>query len=145
MERDEFLKTLGISLALVCAGTCFESCGKKGDGDPDPATGNGNQVSVDISALASVGSQTTSNGVLFFRVAPGNAAASFIATQALCTHANGQLNWVQSSNKIQCSSHGATFGSDGTVSSQPIGGGTALALKVYALNLAGTQLTATKS
>ena len=148
MERDQFLKTLGISLAMVCAGTCLHSCGKKGgeDGpDTDPGTG-GNKVSIDISSMAALGSQKTSGGVLFFRIAQENQASSFVATEAFCPHQGGDLAWQQTSNKIQCSLHAATYTSAGAVTSQPVGSsGNTRALKIYTVTLTGTTLTATKS
>ncbi|WP_207533830.1 Rieske 2Fe-2S domain-containing protein [Desertivirga arenae] len=146
MERDEFLKSLGIGLALVCTGSCFTACSKGGSED-EPAPGgnnnNGNTSSVDISTLASVGSQKTVNGVLFIRIAAGSETSAFVATEAICPHQGGNLNWQ--SNKIECDNHKATFGSNGTVLSQPLGGGTVRALKIYSTSLTGTTLTATKS
>ena len=151
MERDEFLKTLGISFAMVCAGTCFQSCGK-GDGDdtgtPSPGPGGGggsNTASVDVSTLAAIGSQTRVNGVLFIRTAAANAPASFIATEATCPHQGGTLNWQSGNNRIQCDTHQATFSSSGTVTGQPAGGGNVRNLTIYPVSLTGTILTATKS
>lgn len=148
MERDEFLKSLGISLALVCAGTCFQACGKKGGdetGEPGGNSGNGSgsgqTASVDISALASVGSKSLVNGVLFFRIASGNAVSAFLATQPVCTHEGGALNWVASGSKIQCSTHGAEFTTSGAVTQGPA----STPLKVYSIMMTGTTLTVTKS
>lgn len=141
MERDEFLKTLGISFAMVCAGTCLNSCGKKGDEGPVTPPGSDNTASVDISALTAIGSKTTAGGVLFFRIADGSQASSFIATEPVCTHEGGSLVWVQSENKIKCQKHGAEFTSAGTVTLGPA----TRALNIYPVTLTGTTLTATKS
>jgi hypothetical protein len=35
MERNEFLKSLGLGVALVCTGSCLSGCGSKGD-NPEP-------------------------------------------------------------------------------------------------------------
>lgn len=152
MERDEFLKSLGISFAMACTGVCFQSCGKSDDpgtpgGSPGPGPGGGsggNTASVDISTMAAVGSQTTNNDVLFFRIAAGNIAASFVATQALCPHQSGTLSWQAANNQIQCGRHQATYTSSGAVTGQPVGGGTTSALAVYPVTLTGTTITATK-
>lgn len=141
MERDEFLKTLGISFAMVCAGTCFQACGKKGDGDPDPGTGTGTTASVEIASLPAVGSKVTANGILFFRIAASNSVNSFIATAPVCTHEAGQLIWVQAENRIRCTNHGAEFSSAGTVLLGPA----TTPLRVYPVTLTGTTLIATKS
>ncbi len=29
MERNEFIKSLGLGVAMVCTGACFSACGKK--------------------------------------------------------------------------------------------------------------------
>jgi Rieske Fe-S protein len=68
-----------------------------------------------------------------------------VATEAICPHEGGNLLWQQSSNKIQCDKHSATYSSSGTVLSGPIGGGSTRALKIYTITLTGTTLTATKS
>jgi nitrite reductase/ring-hydroxylating ferredoxin subunit len=151
MERDEFLKSLGISLAMVCAGTCFQSCGKS-DGDdtgtPNQNPGGGgssNTASVDVSTMANIGNQTRVNGVLFIRTAATNVAGSFIATEALCPHAAGNLNWQPNNNRIQCDNHFATFNATGTVTGQPVGGGSVRDLRIFPVTINGTTLTATKS
>jgi cytochrome b6-f complex iron-sulfur subunit len=149
MERNEFIKSLGLGVALICTGSCLSSCGSKSD-DATPTPGitppAGTKVSIDLSTqLLTVGSFLTSNSILFVRIATGNTTTSFIATQALCPHQGGSLNWIQGSSSIQCSLHSAQYTSSGSVISQPVGGGTTSALKVYATSIAGTTLTATAS
>jgi len=149
MERDEFLKSLGIGLALVCTGSCFTACSKGGGEEAAPNNNNGNNnsntVSIDISNLASVGSQSKVNGVLFIRIATGNATSSFVATEALCPHQAGNLAWQQANNRIECDNHFARFQSNGSVISGPTTGDSVRALKIYNTTLTGTTLTATKS
>jgi len=148
MEREEFIKSLGLGLALVCTGSCFQACTKSDDGAPTPLAtppGSTPTVSVDITTIASIGSQTTISGVLFFRIAAPNQTSSFVATEALCPHQGGTLTWQAGSSKIQCERHQATYSDSGAVLSNPVGGGTTRALKIYAVALTGTILTATKS
>ncbi|HEY0056025.1 MAG TPA: Rieske 2Fe-2S domain-containing protein [Pedobacter sp.] len=150
MERDEFLKTLGISFAMVCAGTCLQSCGKGDDDDtgtpnPNPGSG-GNTASVDVSTMATIGSQTKANGVLFIRTAATNVAASFLATEALCPHQGGNLDWQPANSRIRCDLHFATYSSAGTVTGQPQGtSGSTRNLKIYPVTISGTTITATKT
>lgn len=153
MERNEFIKSLGLGIALACTGSCLTGCGSKGD-DPSPtpdggAGGGGSagtKVNVDLgSQLLTVGAFLTSGGVLFIRTATGNAASSFVATQAICPHQGGALNWVQANNVIQCSLHSARYTTTGSIVAQPNNGGVTSALKVYALSVTGTTLTATIS
>lgn len=148
MERNEFIKSLGLGVALICTGSCLSSCGGSKD-DPAPSGGSGGPApgvtaSVNLaSQLLSVGSFTSVNGVLFVRIATGNATSSFTATQATCPHQGGTLNWIAASNLIQCSLHSAQYTSAGAVIKQPNDGGTTSALKTYPLTLSGTTLTAT--
>ena len=152
MERHEFLKSLGLGVAIVCGGACLSACG--GDDASTPNNSNptttpppvtGNTVSIDIpSKLANVGDQSTMNGVLFFRIATGNTSASFVATEALCPHQSGQLRWLNSQNKIQCQLHQAEFTSGGAVTQGPQGtSGSARTLKIYATTISGNTITAT--
>lgn len=150
MERNEFIKSLGLGIALVCTGSCMTGCGSKGDdATPTPTPGGGGgtvgtKVNVDLgSQLLTVGAFLASGGVLFIRTATGNVASSFVATQASCPHQGGALNWVQASNVIQCSLHSSKYTTSGSIVAQPNDGGTTSALKVYALAVSGTTLTAT--
>jgi cytochrome b6-f complex iron-sulfur subunit len=58
MERNEFIKSLGLGMALVCTGSCFSGCGggKSDDATPTPGGGGGGgtpgagtKVNVDLS------------------------------------------------------------------------------------------------
>ena len=149
MERNEFLKSLGLGVALVCTGSCLSSCGSKGS-DPEPnkpgggGPATGTTASVDLATqLLTVGASVVVSGILFIRTAAGNATSSFAATQATCPHQGGALNWIQASNFIQCSLHASRYTSTGTILAQPNDGGTTSALKVYPTTLSGNTLTAT--
>jgi len=152
MERNEFIKSLGLGMALVCAGSCLSACGSKSD-DPAPGNGGGGgggavgtKVNIDLSTqLTTVGSFLATGGVLFIRTAAGNTTSSFVATQAACPHQGGALNWIQASNLIQCSLHASQYSSTGSVLRQPNDGGSTSALKVYATSITGNTLTATIS
>ncbi|MCJ0742180.1 QcrA and Rieske domain-containing protein [Pedobacter montanisoli] len=153
MERNEFIKSLGLGIAVVCAGSCLSGCGSKSN-DPSPAGGgtpggggtSGTKVNVDLSTqLLTVGSFLSSGGVLFVRTATGNTTSSFIATQATCPHQGGALNWIQANNLIQCSLHSSQYSASGSVITQPNDGGTTQALKIYSTAISGNTLTATIS
>ncbi|SHE37442.1 QcrA and Rieske domain-containing protein [Pedobacter caeni] len=149
MERDEFIKSLGFGLALVCSGSCFQGCGGKGDtGTPEPNPNpnpGGSTASVNLaSQLLAVGDQATANGVLFFRVAAGNTSSAFVATEALCPHQQGSLVWKQALNKIQCQLHFSEYSTNGTVLQGPQNTtGNTRTLKIYATAISNNTLTAT--
>jgi nitrite reductase/ring-hydroxylating ferredoxin subunit len=145
MERQEFLKTLGISFAVACAGSCLSACGKDGEtkpkDNPPPPPPTGTSVSANLSELTNIGARVIVSGIAFFRIAAGNTASSFIATQPQCTHQNGDLNWIQSSNLIVCNLHSAKFDSNGVNTSPPTTGGTASNLKTYVVTLNATTVS----
>ncbi len=151
MERDEFIKSLGLGLALVCTGSCLSGCGKSGnDGpedkpDPGPGGGNTNTATIDLSTdLKAIGDQAKANGVLFFRIAAGNTAASFVATESICPHQGGNLVWKQADNRIQCQLHFSEYATNGSVLQGPQGTtGNTRTLKIYSTSINGTKLTAT--
>ncbi len=151
MERDEFIKSLGFGMALVCAGSCLSACGGKGndpkpDDKPDPNPGGGgNTASVNLSSqLMAVGDQVITGGVLFFRIAAGNAASSFVATESVCPHQGGGLVWKQAISKVQCQLHFSEYATNGSVTQQPQGtSGSTRTLKIYSTAVSGTTLTAT--
>lgn len=152
MERNEFIKSLGFGLALVCTGSCLQSCGGKGsEGTPDPVPtpnppgGSGNTASVNLSSqLLNVGDQATANGVLFFRVATGNVLSSFVATEAVCPHQQGSLVWKQALNRVQCQLHFSEYSSNGAVLQGPQNTtGSTRTLKIYGTTINNSTLTAT--
>lgn len=154
MERNEFIKSLGFGLAMVCAGTCFEACGGKGSevGGPEtnPPPGGGGNVGGSTAAinlanqLKTIGDQATASGVLFFRIAKGNVSSSFVATEALCPHQQGDLVWKQSINKIQCQLHFSEYSTNGMVLQGPQNsGGNTRTLKIYHTAITDNMLVAT--
>ncbi|WP_342332546.1 Rieske 2Fe-2S domain-containing protein [Pedobacter sp. FW305-3-2-15-E-R2A2] len=153
MERDEFIKSLGFGLALVCTGSCFQACGGKGNtGTPEPnpnppggGGGGGSTASVNLgSQLLAVGDQATANGVLFFRIATGDTSSSFVATEAVCPHQQGALVWKQALNKIQCQLHFSEYATNGAVLQGPQNTtGNTRTLKIYSTAVNNGTLTAT--
>lgn len=159
MERDEFIKSLGFGMALVCAGSCLSACGGKGNdpkpddkpnpnpggGNPNPGGGGGNTASVNLSnQLMAIGDQVITGGVLFFRIAAGNTASSFVATESVCPHQGGGLVWKQGISKVQCQLHFSEYAANGSVTQQPQGTtGSTRTLKIYSTAISGTTLTAT--
>ena len=155
MERQEFLKSLGFGFATFCAGACLASCGggddtsTPGNTNPPPTTNPpppvNNTVTANLSSLATVGSSIKVGAVLFFRIATGDTAASFVATEAICPHAGGNLNWIHNQDLIRCDLHSATFQRNGVTISQPVGGGSARSLKIYSTTVDATSVIATLS
>ncbi len=150
MKRDEFLNTVSRGLILVCAGSCVVACSSGDDGGVAPPVtpppSSGTKVSVALSRMPNVGDQVTSSSVLFFRIAAGNSASSFIATEAICPHQGGALVWKASNDRIQCQLHFAEYDSSGAVLQGPQNSsGSTRMLKIYAKVIEGGNLVATVS
>ncbi len=151
MKRDEFLKTVSRGLILVCAGSCVVACSSSDDGGgttppPNPPPSSGTKVSIALSRLPNVGDYVTSGGVLFFRIADGNTAASFVATESICPHQGGALIWKATEDRIQCQLHFAEYNTSGAVLQGPQGSsGSTRALMIYAKVIEGGNLVATVS
>lgn len=153
MEREEFIKSLGLGLALICTGSCMSGCGGKGDtGSPAPGTnppggggGGSTTATIDLATqLMAIGDQATANGVLFFRIAAGNTTAAIVATESVCPHQGGSLVWKNTLNKIQCQLHFSEYSSAGAVLQGPQNStGSTRTLKIYNTAISGTKLTAT--
>lgn len=152
MKRNDFLNTLSGGLILVCAGSCMVSCSPSedsADGTPRPPVTNpsaGSKVSVALSRMPNIGDQVTSSGVLFFRIAAGDMANSFIATEASCPHQGGALVWRVNDDRIQCQLHSATYTTNGSVIQGPQNSsGSTRMLKIYSKTVENGNLIATIS
>jgi Rieske Fe-S protein len=144
MEREEFLKKLGVGTLAACMGCNLVSCSKKADTTPTtngqnaPAPGSGMVLSTDLnSTLINVGDSKTSNGIIIVRIATGNVVSSFIAVQVACTHEGAAINYNQSQGLFICPLHGSEFSKTGAV----IQGPALKALQNYTVTINGTTLT----
>ncbi len=151
MKRDEFINTISRGLILVCAGSCVVACSSSDDGGgttppPNPPPTSGTKVSVALSRMPNVGDYVTSGGVLFFRIATGNTANSFVATESICPHQGGALIWKATADRIQCQLHFSEYDTNGAVLQGPQGSsGSTRALKIYSKVIDGSNLVATVS
>ena len=142
MEREEFLKKLGIGTLAACMGCSMVSCSKKGDagpaGDGSPAPGSGTVLTADLgSSLTNIGDSKTAGGVIVVRIATGNTTSSFTAVQVACTHEGTAINYNQSAGFFICPLHDSHFSKTGAVLQGPA----TISLKSYTVNITGTTLT----
>ncbi|GAA4413792.1 Rieske (2Fe-2S) protein [Nibrella viscosa] len=120
ISRLAFLKQLGLSgsalLAFYCAGTLM-SCSKS-DMDVEPLDANGITLDLTTPAYASlktIGSYTYSGNILVARIKNG----SYIALSKKCTHEGSTVQYIASSDSINCPNHGARFSTTGAVTQGP--------------------------
>ena len=157
MNRKEFIFSVGKGVLIACSGACMMSSCSSGDdagmetmgGTQSGSGGNsgsGTMVNLEISELPNVGDQKRVSSVLFIRIATGNAASSFVATEAVCPHQGVQLVFKSDENMIECQLHFAKYEVDGdTVQGPQNSAGSTRDLRIYETTLAGNTLTATVS
>ena len=145
MERRQFIGSLSgpvVAACAVCLGACSKSSSttngtSSGSNVPTPANVN---FTVDLgSSLTTIGSSLVQSGVIVVRIAGGNAAASFTAVQAACTHEGTTINFSASGNQFVCPNHGSTFSTSGKVTLGPA----STALKQFTVVVNGSIMTVT--
>ncbi|MBV8253742.1 MAG: Rieske 2Fe-2S domain-containing protein [Chitinophaga sp.] len=143
MERREFVTSLGISLALACAG-CLAACSGGGYGGGGSATPGGGtaRLSVDLnSGLLAIGDFMISNGIIVIRVAAGNNSNSFVALSSTCTHQNCSVStYNKATGLIECNApcgHGSRFTTSGAVNTGPA----TVSLPTFTVYVYGNTLT----
>jgi Rieske Fe-S protein len=146
MERKEFISKLGLSLAAVCAGCAFASCGTPPRSDePQPQQngpiGTGQQVmSLNLDTdLKNAGEFQVNSGVILVRLKAGNTADAFTAVQVACTHQGTSINYNLGQAKFICPNHGSQFSNNGSVLLGPA----TLPLRQYNIQINGSTLIVT--
>ena len=134
MDRKEFLSTLGLGAAALACSYCLNGC-KPLD---NPITAPTNvDFTLDLTtpanaALNTNGGYLYQGGVIVARMASG----TYVALSQTCTHAGGTVQYIASSNRFYCPSHGSVFGTDGSVVTGPASS----PLARYTTTLTGTSL-----
>ena len=131
MERSKFLKYMGTSTLLVCAGCHLVSCGS--DDDPIPAVDFTLDLSLTAnSALLTVGGSLSKDGVLVAKVS----SSEFTAVRQACTHQGTNVNYRSTPQDFLCPNHGSVFDKNGAVKNGPA----TKALAKYNSELTGNNL-----
>jgi cytochrome b6-f complex iron-sulfur subunit len=134
MDRKEFLTILGIGAAAVACSACFGGC-QPNNGVTDAPTNV--DFTLDLSDPANVSLRTNGgyiykNGVIVARTVNGN----YVAVSSSCTHAGTAVQYVSSTNRFYCPSHGSNFATDGSV----VNGPASSVLSKYNTSLTGSML-----
>jgi cytochrome b6-f complex iron-sulfur subunit len=146
MERKDFISKFGLSLAAVCAGCAFASCGSTPKSDePQPSSGKGIASGQQVFAvnldtdLINAGEFQVTSGVILVRLKQGNTTDAFTAVQVACTHQGTFINYNLNQGKFICPNHGSQFSNNGNVLLGPA----TLPLQLYNVNITGNMLTVT--
>jgi len=132
MNRDEFLKQLGIAALLTCSGSAMFGCSSENEPAPSNADFTLDLTSNQYSALNTVGGSVTANGIIIARLS----TTEFVALSRACTHEGTGVNFRSSQKDFLCPNHGARFSISGAVLQGPAQS----ALKKYNTELTGTSL-----
>jgi cytochrome b6-f complex iron-sulfur subunit len=133
MNREEFLKQLGITAWLTCTGSVILSCSQD---DPAPAASPVDFV-LDLTlsqnaALNTVGGSLAVNGIIIARLS----STEFVALSRACTHQGTAVNYRAGQNDFLCPNHGSRFATSGAVLQGPA----STALRKYNTALTGNNL-----
>jgi cytochrome b6-f complex iron-sulfur subunit len=133
MNREKFLKQLGITAWLACTGSVLLNCSQD---DPAPGTSDVDFV-LDLTAsqnaaLNTVGGSLSSNGIIIARLS----STEFVALSRACTHQGTAVNYRASQNDFLCPNHGSRFATTGSVLQGPA----RTALRKYNTELTGNNL-----
>lgn len=134
MNRREFLELTGITAGALALITCIGSC-KKADTSPQGPSNVDFMLDLSQPAnsiLNTPGKYLYDQGVIVAKAKNGN----FIAVSATCTHEGGTIIYQLSSDHFYCTTHGALFNDDGSVSTSPA----VIPLKQYTCTLSGNVL-----
>jgi cytochrome b6-f complex iron-sulfur subunit len=130
MERSEFLKILGTSTLVACAGCSMNSCAEESvDPNVDFTL---DLTSSENSALLNTGGSLARQGVIIARIS----STEFVALRRACTHEGTDVNYQSTKQNFRCPNHGSEFSKTGAVQIGPA----TRPLKQYNTELTGNEL-----
>lgn len=132
MNREEFLRQLGVAAMLTCAGSTMVGCNTQNDPAPASADFTIDLASSQYAALNSVGGSVSVNGIIIARLS----STEFVALSRACTHEGTAVNYRSNQKDFYCSNHGARFSTSGAVLQGPA----KASLRKYNTELTGTSL-----
>ena len=132
MNREEFLKQLGVAALLTCAGSAISGCSSQADPAPANADFTLDLTSSQDAALNTVGGSVATNGIIIARLR----TTEFVALSRACTHEGTSVNYRTTQKDFYCSNHGARFSTTGSVLQGPA----RTSLTKYNTELTGTNL-----
>lgn len=132
MNREEFLKQLGVAALLTCTGNVMFGCSSQSDPAPANADFTLDLSSSQYSTLNTVGGSVAANGIIIARLS----TTEFVALSRACTHEGTAVNYRSSQKDFLCPNHGARFSTTGSVLQGPANS----SLRKYNTTLTGTSL-----
>lgn len=116
MDRNEFLRLIGVGAGAMVIGSCLQSC-KKETAAPAFLTVD---FTLDLS-LPAYSTLNTNGGYLITQkvIVARTLTGGYIAVAAACTHQGTNVQYQASSHRFHCPNHGADFGESGSVQSGP--------------------------
>jgi len=115
MERKTFLKFLAAGVASGSLIAYLESCKKNSSAPAAPNV----DFTLDLTASSNQTLLTSGGSVISNQVIIINNNGSYIALSDICTHSGCSVNYVSSSQQLNCPCHGSNFSLSGAVISGP--------------------------
>jgi cytochrome b6-f complex iron-sulfur subunit len=116
MDRNEFIRLVGIGAGAVVLVNCLQGCKKESAAPALLTVGFTLDLSQPAySALNTNGGYLITQKVIVARTLTG----SYIAVAAACTHQGTNVQYQASSHRFHCPNHGADFSESGSVQSGP--------------------------
>lgn len=154
--RKDFLKTAGSTALFATLGIGFYGCGSSTDAmdgteiTPSPGgnaaiaiSNNGNTITIDLKE-SSVAGLNAQGGWMLIRNASTlvvNVDGSTIrAFTSVCTHSGCSTNWQFSNSRFECTCHGSSFDTGGSV----VRGPATRDLQEFSVNRDGDELVINK-
>jgi cytochrome b6-f complex iron-sulfur subunit len=132
MNRDEFLKQLGVAAFVTCSGNLLFGCSSENEPGPSNVDFILDLSSSQYSALNTIGGSVSANGIIIARLS----TSEFVALSRACTHEGTAINYRSGQKDFLCPNHGARFSTTGAVLQGPANS----SLRKYSTELTGTNL-----
>lgn len=138
MNRSEFLKSLGLKGSALLAFYCMGELVGCTQSETYPKPSQNVNFTIDLNdnkyaALKNSGGYVYEQGILIANTKAG----TYIALSQYCTHQGTTVVYVNNSDDLYCSNHGARFAKSGAVTKGPA----SASLKQYTVTQNGNTLT----
>jgi cytochrome b6-f complex iron-sulfur subunit len=115
MNREQFLKQLGMVALATCAGCGMYACSSEDEPAPANADFTLDLTESTNASLNNVGGSVTKNGIIVARFS----TTEFVAVSVACTHQGTPVTYRNTQKDFYCSNHGSRFSTAGAVIQGP--------------------------
>lgn len=135
MDRKEFLSQIGLSSALIFAGSCLGACSKGSTGTPTAPTNVDFTINLNdanYAVLKTAGGYVIVNSIIIAL----STSNTYLAVSSVCPHEGFAVQYRSAQDQFVCPAHNSFFSTTGAKISGPANTG----LTQYKTALSGTAL-----